>query len=1257
MSKNSAQSAADQEDLKRIVETILSVPAGMDPVETPSTPDPDAQEYKMHLEIGDSTVFLKNTDPKTLVASLRQKLRQSDQKLSIVVRHKKNAEPAGPTASIEFEQLKQKLLAAEAKLQQVQVQRAEQTGPGSADVEHQLRKAKKKLLITLRQKENLTGTCEDQANYIAELTQKLDSLQSLRSQIEAEMQILRAQQVKSEQDRQQYDQLGRQLAQAQQTIGQLETALHQKEQSLKESSGDAAQQLTQYQRTIEELQNALAESRSQLEQRIASTAQYEADAHALKEQISSLEARLNQLSVEKEFLQAQLAKFEESDSRYHAAMEENRKLQEQINALRTQLEGLTHQLEQTTADWRQSLDKTTGLSEELRLERELTGTLTSQVKEAKDTLARTQQQLEEQGQRGGHLQDELDALTSRFKQAQEALETATRQSDRSEQERSGLQNELNELNVRLTQSQEALNVAQQQCSSGEQERSRLVEEINQLRTQITQTQDSVAETQRQLAENQQAREHLQNDLAELTRHKQSLEEQIGSQAAALGDSKQKHAELLEQNRILEETITFHLKELDTRDHELSETYMRLEQAGQHCTSLEQQTAALSADKQLLAEKLAQLQSTLSQSQLTVQSLEADKAAVEQNLAAASATLVSLEQDKAQLTLQFEQAARERKSLEDEKNRFETEMTERQTALESEIAVRKEEIGSLKNGLARLGEERTAHLEQIADLRESETLYRAKSSELEVELQTAKNELQSTQHELELAEKLNLEKSQYQTVLEGELAQKEELIAQLRRRENELGGQLQDAGQALDAAAAKRRELEAELSRNQAELLQTNSQLSQAQDALVGSEDALQRLQGEHESIQQELATRNSECERISAELSETKQDLDITEQTLAALQAEYRLAQHGLAEKQSELEQTGATLEETRKNLTATGQSLETLRAEYNNLKETMRLQAQEHHNQLQEKDRTIQSLRNELKETTDCVNEFERLIQQVDAENAELRVNIEKTSERILLIQEETTRQTELNEQLQRQVDEMKHSVAIANETEEALRQTKQQIRSLEQTIAQEKDSHEATQRQLSRQKAACADLTEKMQNQALEINRLQDQMKEILENRKLVETNLAGLAADPLKRKVMEMAAKIESLNLLLHERTNCLKQAQKQIQQQGTHAAANPSETKHAETPDKKPLPSKQPESLPAAAGGGAVEVSPLSAGTSKAHDSIRKLRDELAQRRDESQQSHEKLTRAAEELETLKAGSEQAPPKRSFQHKLDIFKRRS
>jgi uncharacterized coiled-coil DUF342 family protein len=293
--------------------------------------------------------------------------------------------------------------------------------------------------------------------------------------------------------------------------------------------------------------------------------------------------------------------------------------------------------------------------------------------------------------------------------------------------------------------------------------------------------------------------------------------------------------------------------------------------------------------------------------------------------------------------------------------------------------------------------------------------------------------------------------------------------------------------------------------------------------------------------------------------------------------------------------------------------------------------------------------------------------MQQVDAENADLRVNVEKTTEKILSIQAQTAEQKELNEQLHRQVAEMKHSVDVAAETEETLRLTKLQIRGLEQELAQEKDNHEATQRQLQRQKAAVADLNEKIHHQSLEINQVHQQMKEVLDNRQLVQADFDTIGSDPLKRRVMEMAAKIETLNLQLHERTNSLKQAQKQIQQlqEQKPAPASPAAVQKSEEPAAKAAaretaPKASVPAVPSPDHGNpmvTVESSPLSAGSSKAHDSIRKLRDELAHRRNESQQSQEKLSRAANELESLQPVSAQPPAKKGIQQKLTFFGRRS
>jgi chromosome segregation ATPase len=97
--------------------------------------------------------------------------------------------------------------------------------------------------MVLRQKENLSGTCEDQANYIAELTQRLDILQAEKSRVEEDIQVLRDQRLLSDDTQQRFEQVSSQLVHAQQTIAQLEESLRQKEQSMQQAS-DASQRQT-----------------------------------------------------------------------------------------------------------------------------------------------------------------------------------------------------------------------------------------------------------------------------------------------------------------------------------------------------------------------------------------------------------------------------------------------------------------------------------------------------------------------------------------------------------------------------------------------------------------------------------------------------------------------------------------------------------------------------------------------------------------------------------------------------------------------------------------------------------------------------------------------------------------------------------------------------------------------------------------------------------------------------------------------------
>jgi len=316
------------------------------------------------------------------LAQLQQQKNQTDEQFQLLEAH--SAEQACAIAS-----LSEKLRWADIQIVSLEelVQKEREKNAALTDLQLQFQQVQQELRLALRQKENLAGTCRDQAEYIGELKDKISQLQLLQSDFCSIQEALQQEQMIS---RTAQSKLAEMEAARQQQIHQVNDLQSHIELLEQEKQKLACE--------VQGLQKQLEKTDAELALKDEHIHLAEAQRQQLKTENAALLAELQQQKQENTALLNELAGLKDAGEKYQAAASQCLLFEEQILKLSEQVKEKDIQLEAAAAElgdyrnrrqqWEEEAQRYTSLAEQLAQQCRM---LEAKLQAAEDQLRQTSQ--------------------------------------------------------------------------------------------------------------------------------------------------------------------------------------------------------------------------------------------------------------------------------------------------------------------------------------------------------------------------------------------------------------------------------------------------------------------------------------------------------------------------------------------------------------------------------------------------------------------------------------------------------------------------------------------------------------------------------------------------------------------------------------------------------------------------------------------------------------------------------------------------
>ncbi|MBW0478181.1 hypothetical protein O181_017896 [Austropuccinia psidii MF-1] len=601
--------------------------------------------------------------------------------------------------------------------------------------------------------------------------------------------------------------------------------------------------------TLDTLQNSNHQSQSDLSQTKNQLDHSLETINTLQAQSDSLNSQLSQLQISHTSLSSQLLPLEQklSESISHKAslQIDNQNLLENLQELRPKIVELTNQKLQS--------------SERLEEFRQI-------VRERENELVTMREELSNQRQ------------------------TQNNEKELFNQEKSHLLNQINQIKLESDQLkldlEQKVQVIKLDLDSHLHQLQQTQTEFNQLTIQLQTSQSELKESKRQLDLLSDGKSQVVTQLTKKTKalddliiQKQQLDLQLESALKNSSFESQRRQELESQNQNLQIDLQ-KLKEvtLTNLQNQLTQANQKLDQQKSQCDQQENHVKTLQAQNTQLSHSLSEAnqQSESCQNQIneithrlsdanksldlqkiqynqlskTVQDLQVQKAELDNFLKDSKSTIESL-------TMQLQQTKKEQQLQIDQASKESDEWSKRVKELENKS-------GDLLSKLTEITKERDEMLENKLSLEARYSSSQASVIELQNVLELAKTSNEEFKIE---AQK---EKSHLETLartLESEKAQKDSLIQDLQKINQDLKSQLQTTDENLGLISNQRQKLQDDLEKCQSELTEQRQSLSSALHDLV---------------------TEKNNTEQVERQLNEANDDIEKLENLQNALQADFK---------------------------------------------------------------------------------------------------------------------------------------------------------------------------------------------------------------------------------------------------------------------------------------------------------------------------------------------------------------------------------
>ncbi len=617
------------------------------------------------------------------------------------------------------------------------------------------------------------GDAESQDEAVAQLHQEIDSLRDSLAQAEAQ--------------RSEAAGLKRQLEQLQERSGQLDlqvAGLQEELEQTRKLSGEFRQQSVELQIQLKEQQQRREGSEGRLKEEIT-------ELRLRLESASDSEKELAQKQQELDQLRAEMTTLEERSEAYRQQAAEDLA---RLSAERVELESSLQQLQEQQA---------------------------SQLADEQQQLVSLQQSLQDS-------QASLESAQSEFQQRESSLQAALEASQqesaqalaRAEAEIEQLRSQQDELQSALDQSSHKLEEA---GGVSEREKAQLQQQVDGLQALLQQQeatrealQQEKAALESQLASSGARANELDNQVQALEEQRQRLERELASLRQAGSDAESQHHSAIASLR----------EELEQARRSVDELHASRQQLG---AELQQARDEAQSRQQQLNQALAAIQQENGEEQAR---LDAALAGLNQELEAARTELRKQRDKRVEMEARLEQelqtAAFLQRSLKTAEEAVEvsdrqyTEAEQARQALESRVGELQQVADELRSGGDGL-QQRLQALEQ-------------EKSELSAQLEQARAESETAQHQLAETGRTQAEAEQQQTELQRRLQQ-------LQAERDDVLNQSRTGQEALDRAQAE---------------------LSELRQALAGLQSAAEAAEAERDVEREALQTRVNELEEQAA---------------------------------------------------------------------------------------------------------------------------------------------------------------------------------------------------------------------------------------------------------------------------------------------------------------------------------------------------------------------------------------------------------
>ncbi|MHC5164256.1 MAG: coiled-coil domain-containing protein, partial [Planctomycetota bacterium] len=601
----------------------------------------------------------------------------------------------------------------------------------------QLEESEQKVAEITLQKEDLNNTCENQADYIRELTAKIQTLQTDISEKQVALEFQRKNEKDPDQTAAKLDQLTRQLEDTKEAWRNDLDEAHVLQERLisrlaeqTEVSEKISAQANAYREQIEQLK----EGKEKSQEKITTLEQ------AVEQSLGLIDKQTGQIHQFKTAISELQGELTANQDQLKGFIEDNDALKAEVQRLQTDLEDKTIGLEDAHSERQRLIGEQQNLQKQLDTTAELTGNLKGSIEQLNETVDAKEMKLQD-------LQEQLNqniASNEQLNKEQQSLRSQLEDTQkRAEQAKESYESDLDDIQKKIASVQsenDALNDQLEQFDRKHAELLTLSEQKSSLEFQIKTTSDTldrIRHSYQQLRQEHDAQtkildgertENTQNilllnqrinEMADhnevLSKQNEELETHLNSVTETLEQVNDERSQLLEDHRIQTEQLGITQQEKESLGAELINHQDRLKTLASELADRGKEIEALEQSLELTTRQLEEQAEKTRESEVTVSDLRQELATTQDLLNTQTKNSEALQ---AQLRESDQSNGMLRVDIERLNDKIDTERTHLQEIVDerADLLIQREslqeQLAGHRESLNTLSEEKHALEEQI-----------------------------------------------------------------------------------------------------------------------------------------------------------------------------------------------------------------------------------------------------------------------------------------------------------------------------------------------------------------------------------------------------------------------------------------------------------------------------------------------------------------------------------------------------------------